>query len=66
VGYYSKSATPFYFYTFPLYTKFPLRTTIESSLKESRIILTLQAIKKDLKLSVQKVATIYNILRITL
>ncbi|OHW90965.1 transposase, partial [Colletotrichum incanum] len=54
------------FYPLHLYTNFPLRTTISSSLNKNRIILALKAIKKDLKLSVRKAASIYNVLRITL
>ncbi|OHW90373.1 hypothetical protein CSPAE12_11031, partial [Colletotrichum incanum] len=57
---------PPYFYTLHLYIYFPLRITMNSSLNKSRIILTLKAIKNDPKLSVQKAASIYNILRITL
>ncbi|OHW98141.1 helix-turn-helix psq, partial [Colletotrichum incanum] len=54
------------FYTFSLYNNFPLRTTISSSLYKSRIILTLKAIKKDLKLSVRKAFSIYNVPFLTL
>jgi hypothetical protein len=39
---------------------------MESLPKESRIILALEALKKDPKLSVQKAATIYEILRSSL
>ncbi|OHX00936.1 hypothetical protein CSPAE12_00290, partial [Colletotrichum incanum] len=53
-------------YTLSLYIYFPPRTNISSSLNKSYILLTLKAIKKDLKLSVQKAAFIYNVLRITL
>ncbi|OHW99318.1 transposase, partial [Colletotrichum incanum] len=54
------------FYTFSLYNNFPLGTTISSSLNKSRIILILKAIKKDLKLSIQKVSSIYNVPFLTL
>ncbi|KAK1950789.1 hypothetical protein LY78DRAFT_732218, partial [Colletotrichum sublineola] len=40
------------FYLFDLYTNFSLRTNMQSSSKESRIILALQAIKKDPKMPI--------------
>ncbi|KAK1837469.1 transposase [Colletotrichum chrysophilum] len=39
---------------------------MSSSSNESRIIFAIEAIKKDLKLSVRKAASIYKVLRTTL
>ncbi|KAK1967639.1 hypothetical protein LY78DRAFT_575913, partial [Colletotrichum sublineola] len=61
VATHSKSPLFLSFYLFDLYTNFPLRTNMQSTLIKSRIILTLQAIKKDLKMSVKKAASIYKV-----
>ena len=47
--------------TSQLHHQFLLQKTMESLPKESRIILALEALKKDSKLSIRKATTIYKI-----
>ncbi|CCF46339.1 hypothetical protein CH063_15122, partial [Colletotrichum higginsianum] len=59
-------ARPLPFYLLNLYTYFPPRTNMTSSSKESRIILALQAIQKDPKMSVRRAASTFEVPESTL
>ncbi|OHW99321.1 transposase, partial [Colletotrichum incanum] len=59
-------ARPLPFYLFNLYISFPLRTNMQSTLIESRIILAIQALKKDLKMPVRRAASTFEVPESTL